>query len=311
MITLSPNADKSLKLILPNTNKALALALKSATAKELTSLTQTKDLGSILDSLLKQSNGVDTAQNRALLELLKSNPTLKSLSNAVPTLKDLLQLLKADKTQTALEKSLQNFLTNIKDIDSKELHSKLKSSGVFLENELKTSKNPKEILSSDLKALLLKTSDELSNAATTPKSQEILKQIDKVLLQIDYHQLVSHLSNASSLYLPYSWDALQEGDINIKKIKNKSYCCDIHLELKEYATVDLRLVLFEKNQLSINISTQSKELKEKILQNLQILKKQLSNAALITKEIRFIEKKENLYSEHTLENLAMGFEVKA
>jgi len=311
MITLSPNADKSLKLILPNTNKALALALKSATAKELTSLTQTKDLGSILDSLLKQSNGVDTAQNRALLELLKSNPTLKSLSNAVPTLKDLLQLLKADKTQTALEKSLQNFLTNIKDIDSKELHSKLKSSGVFLENELKTSKNPKEILSSDLKALLLKTSDELSNAATTPKSQEILKQIDKVLLQIDYHQLVSHLSNASSLYLPYSWDALQEGDINIKKIKNKSYCCDIHLELKEYATVDLRLVLFEKNQLSINISTQSKELKEKILQNLQILKKQLSNAALITKEIRFTEKKENLYSEHTLENLAMGFEVKA
>jgi hypothetical protein len=310
MIHLSSNAAKNLEIILPNTNKALALALKNATHKQLQNLTQTKDLSGILNNILKQSSTTDEMQNRALLELLKNNPTLKSLSNAVPNIKALLTLVKDDKNFSALERTLQNFMTNIKDIDSKELHKKFQSSGLFLENELKKSPNPKEILSSDLKALLLKTEEQLSNAVTTPKADEMLKQIDKLTLQIDYYQLLSHLSNGSSLYIPYSWDALQEGNINIKKMKNKNYCCDIHLNLKEYGELDLRLILTNERQLTITMTSQSKELKEIILQNMQILKKQLSNAALVTKDIRFIDKQENFYDDRVLDSLAMGFEVK-
>ncbi len=202
-------------------------------------------------------------------------------------------------------------LTDVKDINPKELHSKLKMTGILLENQLKKNSNPKELLSNDLKALLSKTHDELSNRLNSAKSQEILKHIDKLNLIIDYSQLVSHLSNAASFYLPYSWDILKEGEINIKQMKNKTSLCDIHLELQEYGAIDLRLALFEKNQLTMNITTESQTLKTLILDNMHILKKQLSNAAIIPKEIRFVEGKKTMYDAMVYDNLAMGFEVKA
>jgi len=305
------NIEKNLKIVLPNTNKALALALKSASPAELQTLTEVKDLGAILNTLLEQSSSKNEAQNSALLTLLKNNPTLKSLSNAAPDLKTLLQILKQDDKAPQLQKALQSLLANIKDINPKELHSKLQTTGILLENQLKHSDNPKELFSNDLKALLSKTHEEFSNAANSPKSQEILKHIDKLNLVIDYHQLVSHLSNAASFYLPYSWDALKEGEISIKQLKDKTSLCDIHLQLQEYGALELRLALFEKNQLSINITTESKKLKKIILENMQMLKKQLLNAAIIPKEIRFVQEQKTIYDATVCDDLAMGFEVKA
>ncbi|WP_297431599.1 flagellar hook-length control protein FliK [Sulfurimonas sp.] len=304
-------AEKNLKLLMPSTNKALALALKSASPAQLQTLTQVKDLSTLLSSILKQNSTTNEEQNNILLSLLKNNPTLKSLANATPDIKALLQLLKQNKQAPQLQKTLQNMLTDVKDINPKELHSKLKMTGILLENQLKKNGNPKELLSNDLKALLSKTHDELSNRLNSAKSQEILKHIDKLNLIIDYSQLVSHLSNAASFYLPYSWDVLKEGEINIKQMKNKTSLCDIHLELQEYGAIDLRLALFEKNQLTMNITTESQTLKTLILDNMHILKKQLSNAAIIPKEIRFVEGKKTMYDAMVYDNLAMGFEVKA
>ena len=310
MINLNSSTAKHLQLILPNTNKALAEVLKSASPQELQTLTKAKDLGSILDALLKQSLNADTTQEKLLLDLLKNNPTLKSLSNANSTLKELLHTLKQDKTPLPLEKTLENYLTNIKDINPKELQNKLKNSGIFLESNIKNSNNPKELFTADVKAVLLKAHEELSNSSQTNK-QEILKHIDKLLLQIDYNQLVSHLSNASSLYIPYRWDDLKDGNIEIKSAKNDKYFCDIHLELKEYGQLDLRLALFEKNQLSINISTENEALKSLIQNNMQTLKKQLLHVNIIPNTIRFIDKEKNTYEQQIDDNLAMGFEVKA
>ncbi len=304
-------AEKNLKLLMPSTNKALALALKSASPAQLQTLTQVKDLSTLLSSILKQNSTTNEEQNNILLSLLKNNPTLKSLANATPDIKALLQLLKQNKQAPQLQKTLQNMLTDVKDINPKELHSKLKMTGILLENQLKKNDNPKELLLNDLKALLSKTHDELSNRSNSAKSQEILKHIDKLNLIIDYSQLVSHLSNAASFYLPYSWDVLKEGEINIKQMKNKTSLCDIHLELQEYGAIDLRLALFEKNQLTMNITTESQTLKTLILDNMHILKKQLSNAAIIPKEIRFVEGKKTMYDAMVYDNLAMGFEVKA
>ncbi len=311
MIKLTPNANKNLKLLLPTTNKALAIALKDASPTQLQQLGGVKDLNSILKMLLKESSNANDVQNRTLLELLKNNPTLQSLSKITPNIKNLLALLKQDTKQTELEKALQNLLTNITKIEPKELENKIKNSGVFLENQIKNGANPKELFSQDLRALLLQTHDKLSTTMTTPNSQEILKHIDKLTLTIDYNQLVSHLSNASSVYIPYSWDALEEGNITIKKLQKKNYLCDIHLKLKEHGEVDLRLALVEKNQLSIYITTQSESLKKSILENLQMLKKQLLQASIMTKEIRFRTKQEQFYNTTSNDSLKMGFEVKA
>jgi len=310
MINLNNTAAKHLQLILPNTNKALAQVLKNASPEELQTLTQSKDLGSILDSLLKQSKITDSTQNKLLLQLLKNNPTLKSLSNANTTLKELIQTLKQDKHPLPLEKTLEKFLTNIKDINPKELKTKMQTSGVFLESNIKNMQNPKELFSSDIKAVLLKAHDELNNSIQ-PNKQEILKHIDKLLLQIDYNQLVSHLSNASSLYIPYEWKDLKDGNITLKNAKDDRFFCDIHLNLKIYGELDLRLALFQNDQLNINIHTKSQELKSILEQNLPTLRKQLLHVNIIPKEIRFINEKSNIYEKQTNDDFAIGFEIKA
>jgi len=310
MINFSP--DKQLRVILPNTNRALAEVLKNATPQELTLLSKGKDLATILTTLLKKS-AQDSTQNATLLNLLKNNPTLKELSSVTATLKDLQSLLAQDKKPLPLENVLKNFLSGIESMSEKELKTKMQNSGVFLESNIKSQTKPpqlQELFSNDLKAVLLKTQEELTNT-TNPNRQEILKQVDKLLLQIDYYQLSSHLSNASSLYLPYTWDALEDGNITLKSTKESRFFCDIELTLKEYGELKLRLGLFEEKELSINITAESEALKKKIKEHLGELKKQLLLVGITPKEIHFPQEsgKENLY-ENSDDDLAMGFEVK-
>ena len=74
-----------------------------------------------------------------------------------------------------------------------------------------------ESLQKDMKALLLGLEKELTG---TVGNTEVLKAVDKLLVQIDYFQLLSHLSNASCLYIPYAWDQLENGNLSFKKSKD-------------------------------------------------------------------------------------------
>lgn len=170
----------------------------------------------------------------------------------------------------------------------------------------------KEMFSQDLKAVLLKAHEEIKNSSS-PNKVELLKQIDKLTLQIDYHQLLSQLSSATSLYIPYEWNALEEGNITIKSAKDDKFFTDIELHLKEYGSLKLRLGMFEKNQLNINITAKNRELKKMLQENLPALKKQLFGVGVVPVSIRFLDEAETLSSayEHSSENLNAGFEVKA
>ena len=309
MINAATTTNQHLKIILPNTNKALAQILQDASPQTLNTLTQTKDLHTLLEGLLKQTLQ-EPQQNKLLLELLKNNPTLQTLANATKTIQELLSLLKHTKPKLPLEAKLEEFISHIKDIEPKSLQKKLQNAGPFLESQLKNNTHIKEIANSDIKALLLQAKKELHTAAPTHK-QEILQQIDKLLLQIDYHQLLSHLSNATSLYLPYSWDALEEGELFLKKTKNKSYFCDIHLQLKEYGALNIRLGLFEHNQLSIKIDAQNQELCKLLKHNIKTLKKGLVSAEISLKDISFTSQSQQQYSPLTHEDISVGFEVQA
>lgn len=424
---INVNNSKSLNIILPNTNKALKEVLQNVSLKEFEALSLGKDISSVLDTLLKKS-AQNPQQDKQLLELVKNNPTLKNLGTISSTSKELLQTLKQDKTPLPLEKTLQNILSDIKDISEKNLQTKITDSGLFLENKIKNLQTPKQELSSllttlneslkesklpnikalntqikellsndvlkntntpdllsnikndttllgetskklqtildkistsihsnvdksiapkditftketqsnvqklqwlnkpeqllsqtqtkemfngDLKAVLLKTHEEISNS-THPNKQEILKQIDKLTLVIDYHQLVSHLSNSTSLYIPYSWDALEDGKLTIKQAKNDSFFTDIELKLKDYGELHLRLGMFESDQLNINIQTQNEEFKNILKENMPQLRQQLFSVGITAKNIRFIEenKVSSSYTQGSQE-LALGFEVKA
>lgn len=282
------NTAKTQNIILPSTNKALARALQDLSSSQLGELTQAKDLASVLNSILKEA-GSNEAQNQRLLELLKNNTTLKELGSIKTTFKELLGTLENEKQNLPIQKHLRSMLEHISNINDKDLKAK-----VDLQN--------------DLRSLLAKTKTELENA-TLPNKTQLLALVDKLSLQLDYYQLNSQLLNGTAMYLPYDFDMLEQGSFEVKKEKNDAYFCDINLSLQKYGELHLRLGLFEKKYLNINIQTQNKELKNILSSDLQELKEQLNTTGLLIKDIRFIDPKQTQYSQ-TQDDINLGFEVK-
>lgn len=276
-----------LKIILPNTNKALKEVLANIPQEKLQTLSYGKNLNDILQNLLKESLQ-NTSQNKALLQLLQTNPTLKSLTNVQEHIQTLKQLLPQE---NPLQKTLHSLSQNIKEVNEKNLHSKLQ-----------------EQQNDTLKTLLEQTHKDVS-ASTSPNKAEILKHIDKLLLQIDYFQLSSYLANAQTFFIPYSWDLLEDGYLSIKKNKEEQTFCDIELTLKHYQTLKLRVGLFEKNQLYITINAQSNELKTLLKNHIEILKKQLFKVNLIPKNISFVEEQQTPYYASYDKTIGCDFEV--
>ncbi len=523
MINIS--TGKQLGIVLPSTNKALAEVLKNVTPAQLETLSEGKDIKSIINSLLQESTQ-NSKSDKALLDLLKNNPTLKSLGNVSDTIKELLNSLKSDKNPLPIEKTLKNFLVDIKQLSEPVLKQKIENSGIFLESKLKDLQNPqvtlkntleslakildkselptiktlsnelkaitadkllqnasnkelftpikndskaieavvkalesilpklqtqikgadpiyskefqalidkaeqllnpknlksheasqllkplnetmsalsialtssklpaskemrglldglmktlnsisnssqplthfteqkvpqavqnildklqthiqkadpifskeiaslvekaslltapqklevqssvKEILANDLKSVLLQAGDEIAKSAH-PNQSELLKQIDKLSLQIDYYQLMSHLSNASSLYLPFSWDQLEEGGITLKQTTDDKFYCDIDLKLKDYGELKLRLALYDENQLNIHVYSDNKKFSALIKENIPSLRSALIDSEITPREIRILNasKKSSAspYESHS-STLNMGFEVK-
>lgn len=308
---IESTSAKLQNIFLPSTNKALARVLQDIAPEKFAQLAQAKDLSSILTSIFKDS-ATNDLQNQKLLELLQNNPTLKELGSIKTSMKDFLLLLQNEKQNLPIEKNLQAMMGDIKNIDDKVLKAKLENSGIFLESKLKNL-NPQdtkiqELLSNDFKAALLKTKQELQNIPFDNKAQ-LLNIVDKLSLQIDYYQLLSHLSNGSAMYIPYNFDALEDGNFSIKKDTNDAYFCDIDLTLKEYGELHVRLGLFEKKYLNVNITTQNKELKQLLQGALQELKEQLTSTGLSVKDIRFIDPTHTKYASDS-DDIKLGFEVK-
>lgn len=173
--------------------------------------------------------------------------------------------------------------------------------------------NVKEILTNDLKALLLQSSSEVAKSSH-PNQGELLKNMDKLALQIDNYQLVSHLSNSSCLYIPFSWDNLEEGNIEFKKAEDEKFYCDIDLKLKEYGELNLKLTLYDKNQLNLHIYSANEDFKELIRDEIPALRSALIDLEITPREIRLFAPKTKAPPspyQTQYDNLNMGFEIKA
>ncbi|MDD2449521.1 MAG: flagellar hook-length control protein FliK, partial [Sulfurimonas sp.] len=179
--------------------------------------------------------------------------------------------------------------------------------------KLETQQNVKEIIANDLKSILLQTKEEIVKS-TSPNQADILKNIDKLALQIDYYQLVSHLSNSSSLYLPFSWQELKDGQIELKKDVDDKFYCDISLKLINYGELNLKLVLYEENQLNIKILSDNQELKELIKENIPSLRSALIGSNITPREIRIQDATKKMPTsayEVNTQSINIGFEIKA
>ncbi|MDZ7818295.1 MAG: hypothetical protein U5K55_06630 [Aliarcobacter sp.] len=190
-----PNLNNSTKEIISSQTKELLTQIKNDLVQN--PVLQNKNIMPLLENLLKMDNLFSKGEN--VQNLLTQNNISTFTNNFASNLNPLL---------TSLKESLENINPNNSNLQSHILKLVDK-----VENLIKDLANPKANISDDMKSVLLQMQSELASKGDG-NSQDISKQIDKLLTQIDYYQLSSLTSNTNSVYLPFFWEMLEDGNIS-------------------------------------------------------------------------------------------------
>lgn len=165
---------------------------------------------------------------------------------------------------------------------------------VFLAPDVmqKLSINPADAqILGDIKGVLTSLSDKLATSSN-PNATNALETTQKLLTQIEYHQLVSYVGSSTHLYIPFTWDGLKEGSMMMKQTKEDTFHCQIDLDLEQYGKLNMMLLLREDKYIDITIATQKNELSAKVNEHLSELKKALGDVGLMIQSVRLMDYKE-------------------
>lgn len=237
----------------------------------------TNILNQIIDKLLNIQN---LSTKIEIPTSFKSNDFFSNINNLILNLKENLN-------NSSISNQLQTQQNILKIIDK-------------LENIL-SNQNQQSSIQNDIKSTLLQIQDQLTDKID-PKTQEVSKNIEKMLTQIDYYQLLSISSNSNSVYIPFIWDILEDGSISMKKIDEEKFYCEINLTLKEFGETQLMLALYDKNKLDLTIYASKDSFKQSIRENSTKLKQALNSVDLIPINIKIIDMKK----EETKDNNAIN-----
>lgn len=127
--------DARLKIILPNTNKALAEAIKNATPEQLVQIREGKDIKSLITSVF-QEKITASKSDQALLQILKNAPAFKNMGSFSDQLGSLAAEIKSLPDLAQKSRVLDNFLKNFTSLNGETLKSQLAQSGVFMESKI-------------------------------------------------------------------------------------------------------------------------------------------------------------------------------
>lgn len=298
--------QSNLNILLSNNQTLLNKILDSSLDSELKSILTNQNSGADVLKIIKElflalKDGSKSATN--LENLLKNLNFSKELGTLSSNISTLLQNLQSDESLSNLKTPLENFLKNFQNIDDLNLKEQIKNSGVFLENKLLNSS--KYNFDDDFKANLLKLQEALTTKSDA-KSIENLKIINNLLAQVELNQLGSLASNSNFVFIPFFWDMLEDGFIQMKQKEKEKFFCQINLNLKDFGKVDLMLFLYDKNKLDLTIYAQREHFKVAIKENLQTLKKALNSVELIAVNIKLLDMKDDK-KEDNLEQKYQNF----
>ncbi|PWE20305.1 flagellar hook-length control protein FliK [Aliarcobacter skirrowii] len=298
--------QSNLNIILSNNQTLLNKILDSSLDSELKSLLTNQNSGADVLKIIKElflalKDGSKSATN--LENLLKNLNFSKELGTLSSNISTLLQNLQSDESLSNLKTPLENFLKNFQNIDDLNLKEQIKNSGVFLENKLLNSS--KYNFDDDFKANLLKLQEALTTKSDA-KSIENLKIVNNLLAQVELNQLGSLASNSNFVFIPFFWDMLEDGFIQMKQKEEEKFFCQINLNLKDFGKVDLMLFLYDKNKLDLTIYAQREHFKVAIKENLQTLKKALNSVDLIAVNVKLLDMKDDK-KEDNLEQKYQNF----
>lgn len=311
-ISNSQNINKPQK----TENQTNQTTTQNQTKNPYQALTQSQTQSTNLEAQLKQTllnllqNLADNTQSKLeILDMLKSTNLFKDFSNASTLLKSILNGVSSNPNLQKFQTPIQNFLTNIENITSENLKQNINNTGVFLESKLLA--NQKQNISTDMKGVLLNLKKELDSNPSSDK--ELLKQVDKMLIQIDYYQLMSLSSNSQFSFIPFEWEELEDGDVSFFK-DEEEFVCSIDLTLKEFGEVKVNLRLVDDKTLSINFFIEDDEFKKILQENFpklrqNLIKQNLSISNLSLKELQKEKKDTNPYGSNS--TLSINLDIRA
>ncbi|RXK01055.1 hypothetical protein CRU98_00970 [Arcobacter sp. CECT 8986] len=254
-----------------------------------TNLPPNSNLNQVIDKLINIQNLFDKVELPNDLKLLQpqSNNISSFQSNFVSNINDLLLNLKETINTISSNPNATNIQNQLlQTVDKIENFIK---DGLLTQTNLLNNQKDNSAIQNDMKSVLMQMQDDItSKMANDTSLNDVSKNVDKLLLQVDYYQLLSLTSNSNYVYLPFLWDMLEDGSISMKKANEKKFYCEINLTLKDFGQVQLLLALYDKNKLDLTIFASRDSFKKLVRENLTTLKQSLNAARLIPMDIKLI-----------------------
>ena len=131
-----------------------------------------------------------------------------------------------------------------------------------------------KVLNQDVKSTLLNISEKSQNAQS-------VNAANKMISQIEMHQMVSSLQGGIQTYMPYIWDGVEGGNVAFKQGKKDKFYAQIDLNFKKFGQINVMVGLMDKRYIDLSVATQTNEFKELIISSSSELKQAISKLGLI------------------------------
>lgn len=165
-----------------------------------------------------------------------------------------------------------------------------------------------QALQNDVKATLLALKEATANQ---PNQAALNQNINRLLTQIEMHQLISYAQNSLQTYLPYSWDALESSSVAFKQGKKKRFYAKIDLNFTHFGNVDIVIALSDNKYIDISIATGTAEFKNLILSASKELKSSITGLGLIVSSFTLAHKPKKAPYHQVDRAFDFGFNKKA
>ena len=159
--------------------------------------------------------------------------------------------------------------------ESKALLKQLKLATSDINNiTTKSQSEISKVLNQDVKSTLLNISEKSQNAQS-------VNAANKMISQIEMHQMVSSLQGGIQTYMPYIWDGVEGGNVAFKQGKKDKFYAQIDLNFKKFGQINVMVGLVDKRYIDLSVATQTNEFKELIISSSSELKQAISKLGLI------------------------------
>lgn len=162
-------------------------------------------------------------------------------------------------------------------------------------------------LQSDMKSVLLNLKESTQNQSST---QNIHAAAQRLLTQIEIHQLASFAQNSLQTYLPYHWDELNSSNLSFKRGNKDKFYARIELSFVKFGEIGIVLGLAENKFLDVSIQTGNDGFKELILSETKSLKRALNELGLVVNNF-FVASKGGKSAYEQFEDIDLGYNIKA